>query len=96
MRPALLLATLLLMTPPTDATELPTPPDAARKPHVVAAPFGAAFTLLTRPLLPMRSRRPQSIGDLPPWLPADIGLVADSAAALRGGTSLASRLGDEP
>ena len=41
MRPALLLATLLLMTPPTDATELPTPPDAARKPHVVAAPFGA-------------------------------------------------------
>jgi oligopeptidase B len=43
MRHAPLLATLLLMTAPihANATESPTPPDVARKPHVVAAPFGA-------------------------------------------------------
>ena len=46
MRSSLLLATLLLMTPPIHASgrpapELPAPPDVARKPHVVAAPFGA-------------------------------------------------------
>ena len=43
MRPALLFATLMLMTTPTHAaaTELPDPPDVERKPHLVEAPFGA-------------------------------------------------------
>src|SRR5690606_32726510 len=31
----------LLMTPSANASDLPVPPDAARKPHVVRTPFGA-------------------------------------------------------
>ena len=41
MRSLLLLATLLLMTDPTHAADQPSPPDVARKPHLVTAPFGA-------------------------------------------------------
>ncbi|MCJ0826837.1 S9 family peptidase [Luteimonas sp. 50] len=42
MKPLLLLATLLLMTEPTHAADLPPPPDAAKKAHAVVAPFGAS------------------------------------------------------
>ena len=38
---ALLLALALAMTAPTHAADTPTPPDVAKKPHVVRAPFGA-------------------------------------------------------
>ena len=38
---ALLLALALAMTAPTRAADTPTPPDVAKKPHVVRAPFGA-------------------------------------------------------
>ena len=38
---ALLLALALAMTAPTHAADTPTPPDVAKKPHVVLAPFGA-------------------------------------------------------
>ncbi len=43
MRTPFLLATLLLMTTPSHASDnaVPPPPDVARKPHVVRAPFGA-------------------------------------------------------
>jgi len=41
MRSFLLFATLLLMTAPVTAADLPPPPDVARKPHDVRAPFGA-------------------------------------------------------
>ncbi len=43
MRTPFLLATLLLMTTPSHASDnaVPPPPDVARKPHVVTAPFGA-------------------------------------------------------
>src|SRR5690606_19566764 len=41
MKSCLLFATLVMMTPQTSAADLPTPPDVARKPHVVTAPFGA-------------------------------------------------------
>ncbi len=38
---ALLLALAFAMTAPTHAADTPTPPDVAKKPHVVRAPFGA-------------------------------------------------------
>ena len=38
---ALLLALALAMTAPTHAADTPTPPDVAKKPHFVRAPFGA-------------------------------------------------------
>jgi len=41
MKPTFLLLPLLLMTQNTQAAQTPTPPDVARKPHVVEAPFGA-------------------------------------------------------
>ena len=42
MKPTFLLAGLLLMTTtPPNAADLPTPPDVAKKPHEVKAPFGA-------------------------------------------------------
>ncbi|GAB3735657.1 S9 family peptidase [Luteimonas pelagia] len=42
MKPAILLASLLMTTAtPAPAADLPPPPDAARKPHVVRAPHGA-------------------------------------------------------
>ena len=44
MKPLLLLASLLLMTPTAHAADRPAPPDAAKKPHTVTAPHGAART----------------------------------------------------
>lgn len=41
MKPTLLLIALALMTTHASAQTPPTPPDAAKKPHVVKAPFGA-------------------------------------------------------
>jgi oligopeptidase B len=41
MKPILFLLLATLMTPTADAADLPTPPDAARRPHQVKAPFGA-------------------------------------------------------
>ena len=41
MKPTFFLLPLLLMTQSTQAAQPPTPPDVARKPHVVEAPFGA-------------------------------------------------------
>src|SRR5690606_4767959 len=41
MKPTFLLLPLLLMTQSTQAAQTPTPPDVARKPHVVETPFGA-------------------------------------------------------
>ena len=41
MKSILLLANLLLMTTNTQAADLPAPPDVAKKPHQVTAPFGA-------------------------------------------------------
>lgn len=41
MKPTFLLLLALLMTNNAQAAQMPTPPDVARKPHVVEAPFGA-------------------------------------------------------
>jgi oligopeptidase B len=41
MKPILFLLLAALMTPTAHAADLPTPPDAARRPHEVKAPFGA-------------------------------------------------------
>ncbi|QNP39665.1 S9 family peptidase [Lysobacter solisilvae (ex Woo and Kim 2020)] len=41
MKPSILLATLLMTTTPVFAADLPSPPDAAKKPHAVKAPHGA-------------------------------------------------------
>jgi oligopeptidase B len=41
MKPILFLLLAALMTPTAHAADLPTPPDAARRPHQVKAPFGA-------------------------------------------------------
>ena len=41
MKPIPFLLLAALMTPTAHATDLPTPPDAARRPHQVKAPFGA-------------------------------------------------------
>ena len=41
MKPITFLLLAALMTPTAHATDLPTPPDAARRPHQVKAPFGA-------------------------------------------------------
>lgn len=41
MKPTFLLLPLLLMTQNSQAVQTPTPPDVARKPHVVETPFGA-------------------------------------------------------
>ena len=42
MKPTFLLLLALLMTDNSQAAQTPTPPDVARKPHVVEAPFGAS------------------------------------------------------
>ena len=42
MKPTFLLFLALLMTDNSQAAQTPTPPDVARKPHVVEAPFGAS------------------------------------------------------
>ncbi len=41
MKPTVVLASLLFMSPTASAQSLPSPPDVAQQPHVVTAPFGA-------------------------------------------------------